>query len=61
MTTEELQALPDYPLETEGSVIAAEARERANSLSDREREEYFRSAMVMIYGSGGGEAVCIRR
>src|SRR5208282_3685038 len=54
-----MQTLPDYPRETEGLIIAAEARQRANSLSDRERDERFRAAMVLIYGSRSGEAAAI--
>jgi hypothetical protein len=46
MTTEEMQTLPDYPDETEGSILAARARKDANSFSDEQRDEYFRAAML---------------
>jgi hypothetical protein len=60
MTIEELQDLPDYPEETEGSILAAQARKEANFLSDEEREEFFRSALATIYGAHSAQAVCSR-
>ncbi len=40
----------DYPDETEGSRLAAKARKMANKLTREERREFFRRAMVRIYG-----------
>jgi hypothetical protein len=57
----ELQSLPDYPRETAGSILARKARSKANSLSDKEREELFRQGMAIIYGIQGGKAVRSRR
>jgi len=41
----------DYPDETEGSRLAAEARRRCNKLTPEERRYHFEQAMVIIYGS----------
>ena len=40
----------EYPDETTGSKLAAEARERANSLTDEERADYLEGAKGLIYG-----------
>ncbi|MBI4663846.1 MAG: hypothetical protein HY735_34020 [Verrucomicrobia bacterium] len=40
----------DYPLETPGSKLAAEARKRANSLTDDQRAEALEGARALIYG-----------
>jgi len=40
----------DYPLETEGSRIAARLRKQASKLTEEQRREFFRRAMVRIYG-----------
>ena len=40
----------DYPEETEGSRIAAKARKMASKLTQEQRRELFRRAMVTIYG-----------
>ena len=40
----------DYPDETEGSRIAAKARKMASKLTQEQRRELFRRAMVRIYG-----------
>lgn len=40
----------DYPLETKGSRIAAEARRETNSLSREERRKLFAEAMMTVYG-----------
>ena len=40
----------DYPEETEGSRLAAKARKMANKLTPEQRREFFRRAMVRIYG-----------
>jgi hypothetical protein len=45
--------LLDYPDQTHGSKLAAELRKKANRLSPKQREEYFRKGMAMIYGSEG--------
>ncbi len=42
----------DYPQITHGSRVAARGRQRANKMSDAQRDEYFRKGMVLIYGSG---------
>ena len=46
------QARPSktYPLQTNGSRIAAEARRETNKLSREERRKLFAEAMVTIYG-----------
>jgi hypothetical protein len=40
----------DYPDKTPGSEAAARLRAKANKMTDAQREEYFRRAMVLIYG-----------
>jgi hypothetical protein len=40
----------DYPEETEGSRLAAKARKMASKLTQEQRRELFRRAMVRIYG-----------
>lgn len=40
----------DYPEETEGSRLAAKTRKLANKLTPEQRREFFRRAMVRIYG-----------
>jgi hypothetical protein len=40
----------DYPVETNGSRVAAEVRKRANKLTKEEREELFKQAMRVYYG-----------
>ena len=40
----------DYPKVTHGSQVAARGRQKANKLSDAQREDYFRRGMVLIYG-----------
>jgi hypothetical protein len=40
----------DYPDETVGSKLAAEARKMANSLTDEERAESLEGAKSLIYG-----------
>jgi hypothetical protein len=42
-----------YPNQTRGSKLAAEIRKKANGLSSKQREEYFRKGMAMIHGSDG--------
>jgi hypothetical protein len=42
----------DYPSVTNGSRVAARGRQKANKMSDAQRNEYFRKGMVLIYGSG---------
>ena len=43
----------DYPQKTEGSEIASKVRKQANALTEKEREEYFRRGMQIIYGGNG--------
>jgi hypothetical protein len=45
--------LMDYPDQTRGSKLAAEIRKKANGLSPRQRAEYFRKGMSIIYGGEG--------
>lgn len=40
----------DYPVETNGTRWAGEARRLASKTSPSERAEHFRQAMVKIYG-----------
>ena len=49
-----------YPLETNGSRIAAEARRETNRLSREERRKLFAEAMVAIYGEHPIKAVGTR-
>ena len=41
----------EYPDQTIGSELAAEARQMSNSLTEEQRTDYFKQAMAMIYGS----------
>lgn len=43
----------DYPDETYGSQLAAEIRKKANGLTAKQRAEYFRKGMAVIYGGNG--------
>ena len=43
----------DYPDQTPGSKLAAEARKAANSLSEEKRDELFKRGMQVIYGGSG--------
>ena len=43
----------DYPAQTAGSKLAAEARTAANGLSELERDELFKRGMQVIYGGSG--------
>lgn len=45
----------DYPAQTEGGKLAAEARKAANGLSEQQREELFKRGMQVIYGGSGGK------
>ena len=40
----------DYPDETEGSRLAAKVRKMASKLTSEQEAEYFRRAMVKVYG-----------
>jgi hypothetical protein len=40
----------DYPEKTPGSEAAARLRAKANKMTEAQRKEYFRRAMVLIYG-----------
>jgi hypothetical protein len=51
----------EYPEKTKGCEIAAEARREGNSLSDKERENLFKSGMAMIYGGGAKQTTRTRR
>ena len=52
----------EYPDNNVGSKLAAEARERANSLTDEQRAEYLEGAKGLIYGRARTkEAVGSRR
>ncbi len=43
----------DYPEQTSGSKLAAEARKLGNDLSESQREELFKRGMQVIYGGSG--------
>ncbi|HEY3854067.1 MAG TPA: hypothetical protein VGO67_06715 [Verrucomicrobiae bacterium] len=43
----------NYPDQTRGSKLAAEIRKKANGLSSKQRAEYFRKGMSIIYGGEG--------
>ncbi len=43
--------LKDYPVSTHGSRLVARGRQKANKMTEAQREEYFRKGMVLIYGS----------
>ena len=45
----------NYPLETKGGRIAAEARRETNTLSRDEWRKLFAEAMVTIYGDGSAK------
>jgi hypothetical protein len=45
--------LLDYPDQTRGSKMAAEVRKKANGLSSKQRAEFFRKGLAMIYAGGG--------
>jgi hypothetical protein len=51
-TTRRRKPSKDYPAVTHGGRVAARGRQKANKMSDTQREEYFRRGMVLIYGSG---------
>ena len=40
----------DYPRVTHGSQVTARGRQKANKMTDTQRDEYFRRGMVLIYG-----------
>ena len=62
MTFEEkLKVAMTYPEETEGSRLAAKARQMANGLGREERKRLFRKAMVRIYGGQLPEETCARQ
>jgi hypothetical protein len=44
-----------YPDQTRGSKLAAEIRKKANGLTSKQRAEYFRKGMAMIYGGDGAK------
>ena len=46
-----------YPEETKGSKMAAKIRKEANSLTEQQREEYFKRGMQIIYG--GNSKTCL--
>jgi len=45
----------DYPLETEGSRLAAKVRKLASKFTPEEEAEYFRLGMAKIYGAQSKE------
>ena len=45
----------EYPRETKGSRIAADAREKTSQLSEHEAKAHNERAMGMIYGNREGE------
>ncbi|MBM3835962.1 MAG: hypothetical protein FJ403_22400 [Verrucomicrobia bacterium] len=46
-----------YPTETPGSKLAAEARRRANALTDAQRAEALEGAKALIYGRAESKKV----
>jgi hypothetical protein len=42
--------LKDYPEKNPGSEAAARLRAKANKMTEAQRKDYFRRAMVLIYG-----------
>lgn len=48
-----------YPAETSGSRLAADVRQKANRLTEEERDELFKRGMQVIYG-GNGEKEAVR-
>lgn len=48
--------LVEYPLETEGSRLAAKIRAKANDLSETKRAALFNKGMAMIYGGASKKA-----
>jgi len=48
--------LAEYPLQTEGSRLAAKVRAKANHLSETKRAALFNKGMAMIYGSASKKA-----
>jgi hypothetical protein len=46
----------EYPLETEGSRLAAKVRTKCNNLSESKRAVLFNKGMAMIYGSASKKA-----
>jgi hypothetical protein len=49
-----------YPDSTEGSRTARELREKANTLTETEREDLFQQGMQIIYGGPNTEKVRTR-
>jgi hypothetical protein len=47
------RAAPGHTDETLGSKLAAEVRKKANGLTAKQRAEYFRKGMAIIYGGSG--------
>ena len=43
----------EYPDQTSGSKLAAEARKLGNELTESQREELFKRGMQVIYGGSG--------
>lgn len=57
MTLEEkLKKIAEYPDDTIGSRLAAEARRESSKLSREERKQLFREGMLMVYGRKSEEA-----
>ena len=52
---QKVKKVADYPDQTAGSKLAAEARTAANGLSESERDELFKHGMQVIYGGSGDE------
>lgn len=51
----------NYPIETEGSRLAAKARKIASKLTPEERRAHFNAAMVLIYGGDNPKEVALTR
>ena len=51
--TRKVKKVADYPDQTAGGKLAAEARTAANGLSESERDELFKRGMQVIDGGSG--------
>jgi hypothetical protein len=52
-----MKATQNYPKDTVGTRLAAKGRRLCNRLTDKQREDSFNKAMVIIYGRGQKQTV----
>lgn len=50
MKAKDKKSAPEHPWPTLGTKLAREARRKMENLTDEQRDEYFRRAMVLMYG-----------